>query len=223
MDVHKGIAIISANLGGFDKPEEVVKQGLQNDYFLFTDENFPLRNKAMTPRLQAKIPKFFGWQLKPGYDYYLWMDGNLKLTRPDSLEFFFNHCQGHDIVVLKHHRRPNIRQEARYLRKGLREQSNYLVGRYAGEWGPEQIEEIGKDKTFVDDLLAIGGIFMYKNTPAVQAMLKEWWYFTSRYTVFDQLAFAYVLKTSGLKINALPIDYTQCDYVKQRGHKHHGK
>lgn len=209
-------AVISASLGGIDKPVVHVSQTLKADYFHFTDKNFPPRDKALTPRLQAKIPKMFGWQLKPGYGYYLWVDGNISFSRPDTLQFFYDQIQGYDMVVLKHHRRPNIRQEVRYLRKGIREQSTYLVSRYNGEWWQEQYSEIQRDKSYQDNLLAIGGIFMYRNTPQVQAALKEWWYQNTRYCIQDQISFAYVLRD--LKVKALEIDYTHWDYIKHVGH-----
>lgn len=179
-------AVISASLGEFDGDAT------------FTDENFPPR-KAIAPRLQAKIPKFFGWQLKPDYDYYIWHDGNIKLTKEDE-EYLIEQCQGYDMVVYKHHTRPNIRQEARYIRKGLREQSTYLVERYSGEWTQEIYDLIEKED-YDDNLLFMGGVFAYINSPAVQSAMKEWWYFTTRYSVFDQLAFPYV--TRFLKRNIL--------------------
>lgn len=219
------IALIQASLGGFDKENTHVEQSMKYDRFLFTDENFPPRPKAMTPRLQAKIPKFFGWQLKPGYDFYLWLDGNIKITNPDTIKYFYEQCtkDSADFVVLRHPRRPNIRQEARYLRKGINQQSNYIVGRYVGEWTPEQVEVINKNKHYVDDLMVNGGIFMYRNHKGVQDLLKEWWYMTTRYSVFDQMAFPYLLKTSGLRLNVLDLVWNDGSYFKDFGHKYHAK
>lgn len=210
------IAIIQANIGKFDRSCPNVKQTLAHDHFLITDDILPARDKAITPRLQAKVPKMFGWQLKPGYEYYLWLDGNISLSHPDTLKYFYDNCQGYDVVVWRHPRRPNIRQEWRYLRKGLREESNYLVNRYAGEWNKQQVDEIYSDKEYKDDFLPIGGIFMYRNTPAVQQAMKEWWYLTTRYTVFDQLSFAYILRN--LKVNALDDDFNDSEYVELRRH-----
>lgn len=215
------IAMITASLGGFDKLEPHVPQSLDYDYFLFTDENFPHRFNSMTPRLQAKIPKFFGWQMAPGYQYYLWLDNNLTLKSPNSLKYFFDNCQDHDIVVLKHPRRNTVKWEERYLQRGLQQQSKYLIGRYENELLEEQMAEINADPHFVDDLLVIGGVFMYRNTPKVQKMLKEWWYHVSRYLIMDQCSFAYVLKKSGLKINVRPDVYNDCPYLRHKGHVRH--
>lgn len=196
------IAILQTNLGNFDKPKPI-EQGLAFDHHLFTDENFSPRTKSMTPRLQAKIPKCFGWQLVPDYDYYLWIDGNISL-RPDALEFFQKNCE--DVVVFQHPQRNTIYWEYRYNYRGLHNNapSNYLTKRYTNELLDEQYEVIKNDPDYKDDLLVLGGLFMYRNTVQVQEMLKEWWYNMSRYCVSDQLAWAYVLKKSGLRVKVLP-------------------
>lgn len=224
MDVNK-VVLLTARLGGIDKMVKHEDQSVNFDYYQFDDENFPLRKKAMTPRLQAKIPKFFGWQLRPGYDYYMWIDGNLILSHSDTVKVFLDNCKGYDIVVVKHPKRPNIRQEARYLRKGLREQSKYLIGRYEGEWTPDQIKEIQEMMRHDDDLLVLGGIFMYRPTKKIQEFMKQWWYFTTRYSVFDQISFSYLLKADGLKIKVLEIVEGNMDspYFKHIKHKHRDK
>ncbi len=213
------IALISANMRGLDKVPEHVPQSIGYDNFMFTDDNFPPRFTAMTPRLQAKIPKFFAWQMVPNYEYYMWIDGNFSLSHTDSIKYFYDHCQGYDIVVLKHPSRPDIRQEARYIRKGLKQKARYIVSRYENELLKEQMEEIVADKDFVDDMLVTGGVFMYKNTPKVRQMLKEWWYHVSRYIIEDQISFPYVLKKSGIKINIRPDVFNDCVYLSHKGHK----
>lgn len=222
------VAVITANLGGFDKTAPHAPQSIGYDYFLFTDENFPPRFNAMTPRLQAKIPKFFGWQMVPNYDYYLWLDSTLSLSNPDSLKYFYDNCCDYDVVVLRHPSHPNVRQEARYTRKGVKQHgknlgSRYIMARYKNELIKEQMDEIEADKDFADDLLVCGGVFMYRNTPEVHKMLKEWWYHVSRYIIQDQISFPYVLKKSGLRVNVRPDKYNDCPYLKHKGHVHHAK
>lgn len=216
------IAIISANLGNFDNVQEHAPQTIPYDYFLFTEKNFPSRFKAMTPRLQSKIPKCFAWQMVPGYDYYLWADADLVLKSPDSLKYFYENCKDFDIVVLKHPRRAKIKEEAEYLRINLG-RSKYITGRYENELLTEQMAEIRGDKNFRDDSLFISTVFMYRNTPEVHKMLKEWWYHISRYHIIDQLAFPYVLKKSGLRINALDDKYNDCSYLELKPHRYHAK
>jgi hypothetical protein len=216
MDVHT--LVVSASLGGFDQPFDSVPQSIPHDFHLFTDETFPPRDKTMTPRLQAKIPKCFAWQLRPGYETYLWLDGNLRLARPDSLAHYLDALEGYDLVALRHPARPNIRQEVRYTRKGINQQSIYMLNRYPNECLKELYEVIERDQDYTDDLLVIGGIFLYRNTPEVQAMLKEWFYYMTRYIVQDQISFAYVLKKSGLKFNVLNEPYDESPYLTTQKH-----
>lgn len=215
------IAVLSADLGGFDKGIDNTPQSIPCDYFKFTDSNFSPRSKSMTPRLQSKIPKCFGWQMIAGYDYYLWLDGNFALAREDSLQYLLDKCQGYDMIVFRHPTRPDIRQEVRYTRKSIKQLSNYAVGRYQGELLRDQYQAIIRDKDYIDDLLLCGGVFMYKNTPEVQRALKEWWYNISRYIVQDQISFPYAIKH--LKLNILDENIYNTPYLKSMKHIYHAK
>lgn len=212
-------ALIQASLGDIDPKVEHTLQSIPYDHHLFTDENFPPRDKAMHPRLQSKIPKCFGWQLRPGYETYLWLDGNLKLSHPDSFKYYLEQLGDNDILVLRHPNRPNIRQEVRYTRKGINQQSMYILSRYPGELLAELYDLIKKDKDYVDDLLVIGGIFLYRDTPKVREMLKEWFYYQCRYILQDQISFAYVLKKSGVKYKVIDDVYDNTPYITHTKHK----
>ena len=217
------IAVLSASLGNFDKSIKHTDQSIEYDYFVFTDENFPPRFKSITSRLQAKVPKFFGWQLTPGYDYYIWLDGNIIMTDTDTIKYFYDSCQGYDMVVFRHPSRPNIRQEVRYTRKGINQESLYMLGRYQNEWLKEQNEAIESDKDYVDDLLLSGGAFMYRSNSDVQNMFKEWWYNVSRYIIQDQIAFPYVLKKSGIKFNIRSDNIFENKYLKTKRHRNRAR
>lgn len=211
------IAVISASLGGFDEPQAHEPQSIEHDYFFYNDESFLPRKHTLAPRMWAKIPKMFGWQLNPGYDYYLWIDGNQKLAHADSLKYFLDNCQGYDVVFTRHPKRPNIRQETRVMRKGNRQQPYYRQ-RYGGEREEELYSLIANDKDYVDDTLLSGGMFIYRNTPEVQAALKDWWYYVTRYHVNDQLSLPYVLYKSGLKLNILEDDIRDSWFIKGIAH-----
>lgn len=211
------IMVLTTSLGGIDGVAQYVPQSVKYDFYKYDE---PLRYNSMTPRLQAKIPKFFGWKLKPDYDYYLWLDGNLSLADSDSLKYFHDAIQDYDVVVLKHPYRNTIWWEYRYNWRGLHNNapSNYLRKRYVNELLDEQINVIKDDKDYVDDYLVLGGVFMYRNTPEVHRMLKEWFYHVSRYCVMDQLSWAYVFKKSGLRVNVLPDIYNDCKWLKVEKH-----
>ncbi len=209
--------VLTTSLGGFDRVAQYEPQSVEYDFFEY---NEPLRSKSMTPRLQAKIPKFFGWQLKPDYDIYLWLDGSLRLAHRDSLKYYLDALQNYDVVVLQHPTKNTIWWEYRYNYRGLHSNapSNYLTKRYTNELLDEQMQVIKADRDYVDDLLVLGGVFMYRNTPKVQAMLKEWWYHVSRYLIMDQMSWAYVLKKSGLRVNVLPDVFNDCPWLENMRH-----
>ena len=212
------ICVTTARLGDFDFDNRNVPQSVPAAYAVFTDENFPPRIKSMQPRLQAKIPKCFAWELAPGYNYYLWLDGNIVLNKPDSLQYFLNRCEECDVVVFKHQKRPDIRQETRYTRKGVKQGRLYLTGRYKNEFYNDIYKIVQLDKSYKDDLLVNGGVFMYKNVPKVQSALKEWWYFITRYAIQDQLSFIYVLRKAGLIIKVIDVDIYSSPYLSFKGH-----
>lgn len=196
-------------------------QSIPYEWHISNDTNFAPRSKAMTPRLQARIPKCFGWQMFPGYDFYMWIDGNLQLKHHDSLFHFLEPLMdGYDVVALRHHRRPNIRQEVRYIRKGIREQSKYLIGRYNNELLKEEYAAIQADEDYEDTDLLLSGAFAYRPTPEVQEALKEWWYHISRYHIVDQIGFVYALKKANLKIKMYDDLYNDCWYL---GVSRHGR
>lgn len=213
------IAVFSTNLGGIDSEREHIDQSVPYDYFLYTDENFPPRFNSLTPRLQAKIPKTFGWQLKPGYDYYIWLDGSITMSHPDTIKWLLENCKDVEIATLKHDKRTTIESEYLRTKKGVREESIYYVTRYVNEWIDEQMAEIKADKNYIDDTLCAAGVFIYKNTPGIKKMLKEWWYHISRYLNQDQLAFPFVLKKSGVKYKIIDEIYWKCKYIKHVRHK----
>src|SRR3972149_2401541 len=111
------IAVVSANMGDFDKLVPYVPQSIPYDFHIFTNVNFPLRYRSMTPRLQARIPKMFSWQMLPDYDYYMWVDSSFSLLHVDSVKWFMEQCTGVDISVLKHPMRNSIMEEAAYLKR----------------------------------------------------------------------------------------------------------
>lgn len=210
------ILVHSANLGGFEKVVEDVPQNLPHGFsmetYRFTDDNFPPRKNSMTPRLQARIPKMFGWQFFPLYDYYLWIDSSCRLSNPDSVEWFLNKLSDHDIAVFKHPDRDVIQQEADYLKERLEleakgKKKKYILPRYEGEDIDGQLEAV-----FVSQPLYASTAFIYRNTPEVQQALKEWWYQTSRFHSIDQLSMTYALRVLNVKV--IHENYLKCDYIE---------
>ncbi len=212
MDVRK-VAVITANLGGFDPIFEYAKQSVDYDFFRFTDDNFPPRVCAMTPRLQARLIKCFAWQIEPGYDHYIWVDGSCSLLHKDSVKWFIEQLGNADAAFFKHPDRNTIQEEADFLKKCIARQSKYILSRYKGEWIDEQMEEIMGDRSFRDIALYASTAFIYSNVQCVRDMLKEWWYHITRYHIIDQLALPYVIYHSACMVNTINEKYGEIPYL----------
>jgi len=211
------IALLTANLGGFDKTTPHVKQNIEYDFFRFTDENFPPRHCSMTPRLQARIPKMFGWEMKPDYDIYVWLDSSCILALPDSLEWLIKQLGDSDILVFKHPNRNSIQEEADYIQKRLDMKCPYIIPRYENELIEEQLAVIKQDKDYKDENLYASTCVVYKNNEKVQNMMKDWFLHTTRYHSVDQLSFPFVLCqhwAQGLSINVIEESYLKTPYLK---------
>lgn len=212
------ICILTANLGGFDKMidpvTQIVPAGFSYDFCRFTDQNFPPRRNSMTPRLQARIPKMFGWEMNPGFDYYLWVDSSCTLPRADSLAWFLEQCGEADIAVFKHPNRSSIQAEADYLKKRLEIKCPYITPRYENELIDEQMKVIKDDRRYTDDWLIASTAFIYRNNERVRKMFSNWWFHTSRYHSIDQLSLPYVLRKSECYVTVIPDSYLKTPYLK---------
>jgi len=202
------IAVITANMGNFDKQVDPVPQSLPFAFFRVTDHDFPLRDRAMTPRLQARIPKMFGWQMFPGYDIYIWVDSSCQLSHPDSVKWFWEQMgYEKDMAVFKHPNRKTVQEEADYIKQRLAKNCPYITPRYKNELIDEQLKEIDPSAQ-----LYASTAFIYRNIPVVQKALKEWWYHTSRFHIVDQLSMPFALRE--IEKTEIPQSYLKIPYLK---------
>jgi len=206
-------ALLTANLGNFEEAVDPVMQYAPCEFYRFTDENFPPRRCAMTPRLQARIPKLFGWQMLPGYEVYIWVDSSMAVTSSDCVRWWLTKLEGHEAAFFRHPDRRSIREEAEFIRSKIAAGSTYLSTRYAGELIDEELAEIEADPNYRDDLLIASTAFAYRPTPAVQAMMREWWYHVSRYHIVDQLGLPYAIHRAGVQARIIEQHYMQTGYM----------
>jgi hypothetical protein len=204
------IAILTAILGNFDTPFDSVSQALppgveEVKFHRFTDENFPPIT-GLTPRFQYRIAKLFGWQMVPGFDYYLWLDGSMSFLRHDSLKWFFGQVKGYDMALFKHPWRKTIREEVEVITQALVKNKRYITSRYKNGLHQEQLEICLADPAYKDNVLYTSTAFMYKNNKRVQKAMKMWWYYQSRYFTCDQVVLPYVVFKSKLKVKAINKD-----------------
>lgn len=209
MDVCPTVLVVSANLANFDKPVEHVKQSVDCDYFTFTDENFPPRVSTMKPRLQARIPKMMAWQMKPGYDYYLWIDSSCRLAHKDAVKWFLDQLGDKDMAVFKHPHRKTVGEEADYLKERLAMDCPYITPRYNGERIDDQLAVVNP----YEELYA-STAFIYKDDTRARDALTIWWLHTSLYHSIDQLSLPHAIRQSGAKVNVIPDNYLKVKWIE---------
>lgn len=213
------ISILQCVLGNFDKPVDPVKQKTEHEvvFHRFTDKEFPPIT-GLTPRLQYRIPKLFGWQMFPGYDYYIWLDGSMTFKRDDCVEWFIEQIGDNDLAFFKHPVRRNMRQEVEHIEQKLKENSKYIVPRYKNGLHREQLNE-ALNGGYKDNKLFASTVFMYKNNDRVKEYMNYWWLFQSRYYTVDQLAQTYCTsKVKGLKVKTINENLFKIGYTSLVSH-----
>lgn len=215
------LAVLTANLGNFDDPVDPVPQVTKIPYKFhrFTDDNFP-PIAGLTPRLQYRIPKMFGWQMYPSFDYYIWLDGSVSLMREDSVEWFRDQIGDADIAVFKHPWRNTIREEVNFIEERLTrpDGDKYLTPRYKNGLHKEQYADILLDPDYVDDKLYASTAFIYRDSEHMRDVLRAWWLHTSRYFTVDQIVLPFLLKDSVVKmIEANPFKGEHVSLVSKHG------
>lgn len=194
--------VLTANLNGFDRVHMPVEQSVPCDYHCFTDSDFP-PIAGLSPRLQYRIPKTHGWQMKPGYDYYIWLDGSVTLMREDSVAWLVDQLGTNSMAFFAHPDRQTVRQEVEYLEK--KKDHPYLKARYENGLHKEQFAEI-EASGYPDGMLLASTVFIYRNTQGVQEMLKEWLYTSVRYFTCDQVALPYLIWKYSLGVKQIDLN-----------------
>lgn len=198
--------LLSANLGDFDKPQEHTPQDLHGlNMKMFADDSFPPRTRSMSSRLQARIPKMFGWDMCPDFDYYIWLDASFRLSDPRTAQMLVRQVDHADFAFYPHPKRHSIKEEADHIHSKIEAGGRYLVDRYKDEDLDGQLRAISQDG-YVDDVLYATMVFAYRPTPRVKNLLTDWWVHASRFHSVDQLALPYLLWEHGCSVSVLKGD-----------------
>lgn len=188
------VAVISANLGRFEAPVVHCAQSIPYTDRLFTDADLPPRRRTMTARLQAKIPKFFGWDLVPAHNIYVWIDASFRMAQPDSLAWLVGQLGDHETAFYRHPTRLTVDQEIGFIRDKM-PTSRRLIERYENEDVDGLMRELGWPGRLK---LYAAGIFVYRPTERVMLAFRDWWYLVTRFHVNDQLSLAAALNVAGI-------------------------
>jgi hypothetical protein len=206
--------LLSANLGGFEQVWPSVEQDfLGIETRLLTDETFPRRSRSMTSRLQARIPKMFGWDMFPGYDFYIWLDASFRFQSSGSVSWLWTSLGPADFAFFAHPTRGSVREEAAHIQAKVEAGKKYLTSRYEGEDVDGQLRAISEDG-YVDDVLYASMVFCYRPTPRAKTLLTDWWVHTSRFHSVDQLALPFLLWKRRCSVAVLKGDPYHSPYLE---------
>lgn len=214
------LAILTANLGKFDQDHIPVLQEFPGEvvFHSWTDKNFP-PVAGLTPRLQYRLPKTQGWDMFPGYDVYIWLDGAMSFERSDCVQYFMDQLGNNDMAFFRHpFGRRKIRHEVAHIEEKIKQNHPYIVPRYGGGFHKELLEIIQKDTAYKDRILYASTAFIYRNIPAVQSFLKDWLYSSVRYFTCDQIALPYLLWKHKIKVSMIDDNLFKSGYVSLMNH-----
>lgn len=213
------VLVLSASILGKKTSHMVKQEGVIADFIFYNEHNFPSRQSSFTPRMTAKIPKMMGWMLKPGYDFYIWVDNTFDIKRPDAVAWFIQEIAGHDILLLKNPYRSSIKKEAEFMHERISKNASNFLDRISGEPIMEQVNSYLSDHTFTDNKLMAGGLFCYsaelvKNTE--YNFMKEWFFHTCFYSIRDQLSLPYLLHKMKINYKLSDYNYFNFPYAKYK-------
>jgi hypothetical protein len=196
------VAVISASVDWKPIEAPMPQAGVEMAFYPFTNENLPPRPCALHPRMVAKVPKVFGWQMVPQADAYVWLDASLTFRHEGVVAWFVEQLQEDDAALFTHPFRQTARQEADYLEQRMM-RSHRLMVRYRYEWIDAQMRAIEGEP---DDRLFAAGAFVYRSTTRWQTAMHAWWEHMTRYCINDQLSLPYVLATNAVPVRTISLN-----------------
>lgn len=175
------------------------------DYICFTDRE-DLRSEtwevfvceppiASDPARSSKYVKIVGHEKLAAYDQWLWADNRL-LLRVSPLRIFAELQPQHDLAFMKHPSRSTLEQEFAAVLEFKKDNPEKVRSTYQFliEHAPELLYQ---------PVLA-GGLFVRRNTPRVQKLMRDWWVMVRDYSKRDQLSLTYALSKTQTSLKILP-------------------
>lgn len=193
------IAVITAIFGGIDTPKPFPEQSVTCDYFCFTEANSPVPLPNLPDRLKAKYFKLQAHRVLPGYDYYIWIDGNIEVTSPDFVKTMIE-ATNSGIAIQRHHERETIEQEIDFI---LKSDNVYLTTRYGAQPLKQEYEYYLSRGMPPDAPLYSCNIFAF--TRAGLFFFDYWWSLVLQWSWFDQSAFSFSAWQTSSGINTVDL------------------
>lgn len=197
------IAVVTAIFGGKDTPKPFPAQSVDCDYFCFTEANSPVPLPNLPDRLKAKYFKLQMHWVLPGYDAYVWIDGNIEVNSADFVKVMTEGLDG--IRIQRHHERQTIKEEIDFI---LASENVYLTTRYAAQPLREEYEWYLKEGMPEDAPLYSCNVFSFAlfdtyNHDENLSFFDDWWILVLRWSWFDQSQFSWLAWVDKQKIDPI--------------------
>ena len=203
------ILILSANIGNFDTPKQHVKQDIECDFEVFTDE-IPTRPN----RTAGKWVKMGGIHHSTDYDIIIWIDGNVTITNPSFARRMITLLKRNDIAISHHPYRKTTGEEYDYILSEIEKGNKYLTERYDPDKLKAEREIIGDDYP-----LYWCGCFAYWNNQKFKNFGGWWFVHECRYAMFDQCSFSYFAEAHGMDLGTFYFNgFHKNDYLTVTAH-----
>jgi hypothetical protein len=222
--LEKDIAVITANIGKYDKePTNILNLDYYEyfDWYYFTDNiinyNYGWQyinnisdiciDKIHNNNLNMMYAKFYKIQANKldilnKYKYIIWLDSSIEINNNNFVIDILNLLQNNknNFYIFEHYIRNTIREEYEISK---------TIAKYDNQEMYEQINNY-YNKNYIDNKLYEAGFFIYKNTTNISKMLNDWWFEIIKYSYQDQLSLPYVIQ----KNNIIPYLLNESHFIK---------
>lgn len=205
--IRKKIAIYTAITAGYDHLEEpTYKAAAENiDYLAFTDcdirsrfwKIIPLDDKYshLDSVRKARKLKIIGHPALDGYDYTLWIDGNIDII--GNINELLSLLDEHDLVTFKHPSRNCIYDEAMACLRRKKDSIDAVK---------EQVEFLKRQGYPENNGLIESNVLLRKKTAALEQAMNAWWEMVLNRSRRDQLSFNYIALKHNLNFTVMGDD-----------------
>lgn len=184
------ITVITAVIGGIDKPKVIPRQTVEIDLD-FNTVTAPREGIEGNDRMQALYYKC-NLSDQGGYtDVCIWLDGKVQVQSADFIEQIIAALGENDIAVLKHHERNCIYQEVDHIEHCMKKGNQYLLTRYKDKPIRKQVEAYRYFGYPANNGLHDCCIIAMRNNHVMHKVCNDWWRDVYKCNGFDQVALQY--------------------------------
>jgi hypothetical protein len=168
--------------------------------------------------MQAKYPKMCAFEWFKDADLIAWIDSSFAVTTSGLAAWLIDKLGDGDLCLMPHIVRKSVSEELAFMTQLMTAGDQYLISRYAGEPMAEQVSSYLSGKHFEDNWLSANGCFVYRNVPAIQALMKDWLLECVKWSSQDQLSLPYVVQRHGISPRWMDCGLWNCPHLQFTGH-----